>query len=85
MSEFQLKFLAHLYRPDGTLIGTVRAVYEDSYGPCVRWACIEEKESIGRVEIKLGAEELGGITLNESFKKGDTLVVPLSMAGMGSK
>lgn len=82
MAELQLKFQAHLYRPDGSLIGTVRAVYDDMHGPCVKWQCLEPTETVGRVEVKLGAENLGGITLNKAFKKNSILVVPLAMGNV---
>ncbi|MHA2047793.1 MAG: hypothetical protein ACW99G_23670 [Candidatus Thorarchaeota archaeon] len=82
MAELQLKFQAHLYRPDGSLIGTVRAVYDDSHGPCVKWQCLEPEEMVGRVEVKIGAENLGGITVNKKFKKNKTLIVPLALGAV---
>jgi len=83
MAEILLKFEGLLYRPDGSKIGSVRAVFDDDYGPCVKWVCGTEKETVERVEV-VGpdGEGLGGQTLKKKFKKDDMLVVPLGMWGL---
>ena len=79
MTEILLKFQAHLYRPDGSKVGTVRAVFDEDHGPCIVWKCVEDKETIERIEIVLGGKGIGGRNLNMSFEKDDTLIVPLEL------
>ena len=85
MTEILLKFTAQFYRPDGSEITSVRAVYEDSRGPVVRWECLEDAVTVERVEIREddGAGNnpvtVGEKMIQETFKKSSTLVIPLRM------
>ena len=85
MTEILLKFKAYFYRPDGSEITSIRAVYDEARGPIVRWECLEEKETVETVKIMEddGAGnnpvEVGEKKIQETFKKGGTLVIPLRM------
>lgn len=79
MTELTLKFEAYLYRPDGSKIGNVRAVYDEDVGPCIKWKCMEKEVELERVEIVLGTKGVGARTYNITFKKDQTLIIPLDV------
>lgn len=85
MTDILLKFKGHFYRPDGSEIGSVRAVYRETRGPIVEWKCLEKEETVARVEIVEddgndgNPVAVGETIIDKVFEKHDTLVVPLVM------
>jgi len=85
VTDILLKFKGHFYRPDGSKIESVRAVYRETMGPIVAWTCSKKEETVARVEIMEDDGNDGNPVLvgekiiDKVFEKHDTLIVPLVM------